>query len=452
MAQLETRASRPLYAGSEPYSFIVGDFNKDGKLDVAVILRSDLNNVAILLGKGDGTFSAPVYYTAGNGPTTLAAGDFRGNGTLDLAVGGMISNAVYVMLGNGDGTFQPAVPFHTRGNPYLAGVGDFNHDGKLDIWTVTVGRSKCDCIEILPGKGDGTFGEPIDTTEQNAEVEVLATGDFNGDGNLDLVASELSYGAQIAILLGNGDGTFRPGATYTTANYAYIAVGKFVTGNDNLDLALAEPEGGEIAIFLGNGDGTFQAGQIIPGVFPAVITLADLNGDGKPDLIVGSGFTANDITTYLGNGDGTFQPGVSYSLGNETALHASGDFNGDHKTDVVVANFDGNSVITLLNTGVVSFSPTTPLDFSKQATGTTSVPQTVTLTNTGAEALHIASMVVKGQFQMTSTCGASVAAGGYCEISVTFSPQSKGAKSGTVILEDSASSKPQVIELAGTGT
>jgi hypothetical protein len=143
---------------------------------------------------------------------------------------------------------------------------------------------------------------------------------------------------------------------------------------------------------------------------------------------------------------------VSYSLGNETAAQASGDFNGDHKTDVVVADFLGNSVITLLNTGVVNFSPTTPLDFSKQATGTTSVPQTVTLTNTGAEALHIASMVVKGQFQMTSTCGASVAAGGYCEISVTFSPQSKGAKSGTVILEDSASSKPQVIELAGTGT
>ena len=111
-----------------------------------------------------------------------------------------------------------------------------------------------------------------------------------------------------------------------------------------------------------------------------------------------------------------------------------------------------SEVIVLLNTGTVSFSPTTPLNFKKQAVGTTSSPQTVRLTNTGTTTLKISSMKATGQFAMTSTCGSSVAPGANCAISVTFSPQSKGAKSGTVTINDSASSKPMVIELSGTGT
>lgn len=110
-----------------------------------------------------------------------------------------------------------------------------------------------------------------------------------------------------------------------------------------------------------------------------------------------------------------------------------------------------NYVEVLLNTGTVTFSPTTPLAFKKQTVGTTSAPQTVTLTNAGKTALKISSMKATGQFGMTSTCGSSVAAGANCAISVTFSPKSKGAKSGTVSINDSASSKPQVIELSGTG-
>ena len=109
-------------------------------------------------------------------------------------------------------------------------------------------------------------------------------------------------------------------------------------------------------------------------------------------------------------------------------------------------------MITLLNTGAISFSPTKPMNFKKQQHGTTSAPQTVTLMNTGKTVLKISSMKAAGQFGVTSTCGASVAAGGTCVISVTFSPKSQGAKSGTVTINDSASSKPQVIELSGTGT
>jgi autotransporter translocation and assembly factor TamB len=157
------------------------------------------------------------------------------------------------------------------------------------------------------------------------------------------------------------------------------------------------------------------------------------------------------LNVLLGNGDSTFKPAMTFPLPGESAAIALGDFNGDHRNDIAVADYLGNAVITLLNTGVARFSPTTPLNFKKQATGTTSAPQTVTLTNTGKAELRIASMKAAGQFAMTSTCEKSVAAGANCTISVTFSPKTQGPKSGTVLIVDSASSKPQVIELSGTG-
>jgi hypothetical protein len=128
-----------------------------------------------------------------------------------------------------------------------------------------------------------------------------------------------------------------------------------------------------------------------------------------------------------------------------------GDFNGDGKTDLATPDQRYDDVIVILNTGVVSFSPTTPLVFKKQAVGTKSAAQKVTLTNTGKTPLTISSIRVAGQFGMTSNCGKGVAAGKSCTISVTFSPQSQGAKAGTVTINDSASSKPMVIELSGTG-
>jgi Abnormal spindle-like microcephaly-assoc'd, ASPM-SPD-2-Hydin len=106
----------------------------------------------------------------------------------------------------------------------------------------------------------------------------------------------------------------------------------------------------------------------------------------------------------------------------------------------------------LLNTGAVSFSPTNLVEFPRQRHGTTSKPQTVTLTNSGKAELKISSMKPTGPFGMTSTCGDAVAAGGNCTISITFSPKTEGEVSGTVSIDDSASSKPQVIALGGTGT
>ena len=179
---------------------------------------------------------------------------------------------------------------------------------------------------------------------------------------------------------------------------------------------------------MGEGNGSFQESVYYDISLPTWVIAQDLDGDGKVDLAASNAGVYHGsppgVTVYKGNGNGTFQKGVFYRAGtNEGGDYvAAGDFNGDGKPDLVVVDEVNGLITTLLNTGVVSFSPTTPLNFKKQAVGTTSPPQTVSLKNTGSKALKIASMKASAEFGVTSTCGASVAAGAKCTISVTFSP------------------------------
>lgn len=177
----------------------------------------------------------------------------------------------------------------------------------------------------------------------------------------------------------------------------------------------------------------------------------DFNGDGKPDLAVTQLSFPAGVNILLGNGDGTFQAPTFYLEGKEANFAAAGDLNGDHEIDLLVNDYTGDS-ITLLNTGVVKFSPNSAVNFPFQLVGTTSPAQTVTLTNTGAQALSIAAMKITSPFHQTNSCGKSVAPGANCKIEITFKPENTNPISGTLTISDSASSKPQVIEVSGTGT
>ena len=455
-----------------PNSVVAADFNHDGAMDFAISSYYPENGgpgIEVFLGNGDGTFKPPIKYVVTNGAGPLAVGDLNHDGNPDLVASSFGSDAVVVLVGNGDGTFQSPVTYATPAGPGPVVLGDFNNDGNLDIATGDQNNIS-PCVGVLLGNGDGTFQEPaIVTYPPYSLPEALAAGNFNGDKNLDLAVTLGFISSDTAqILLGNGDGTFTIGASYTLDPSSLAIVAADLRNIGKTDLVVAQ--GGDLVVLLGNGDGTFQqpveytlGWNFFVVVSSRTVAVGDMDGDGIPDLVTVPQIISNNnnysaVYIFPGKGDGTFgSPEISYPSAYNSAPQglALADFNGDHQLDLTFADefgtHSGISEYVLLNTGNVKFSPITPLSFTNQKHGTTSPPQTVTLTNEGKASLTITSITIRGEFGATSTCGKAVAAKASCTISVTFSPKGAGAFSGTVQINDSASSKPQVIALSGKG-
>ena len=451
LGQFETRGE--FIAQNSPYSIAVGDFNHDGKLDLAVAAGgTNTGNVAILFGRGDGTFRRAVYYTAGPRAVSITAADLNGDGNLDLAVASQ-EGYISILFGNTDGTFQPAVqsPWVPTFEQYVA-TGDFNGDGKLDLVALSL-NNPCKCISVLMGNGDGTFQDAV-ITRPSFAVFTIGVGDFNGDGKLDL-ATAGQFGTQkyINILLGNGDGTFHRGASYPgEGSPASIAVADF-NGDGKLDMAVANSQGVGIRVWMGNGDGTFERGADYQTAFPTWVVATDLNGDGKIDLAVANFLLfSSGVSVFPGNGNGTFQPETFFPAADEPRSLSVGDFNGDGHPDLSLTDYLRDDIVVLLNTGTVSFSPSTALVFASQLIDTISTPQTVTLTNTAKTPLNISSISASGPFRVGGTCSKTVSAGASCEIDATFEPTTMGTATGIITIRDGASSKPQVIQVSGLGT
>ena len=327
-----TFAPQVTYAtGLGPLAITTGDFNGDGNLDLAVTdancipykfgLNCDVRTVSILLGNGDGSFRPHIDYATGTQPSSVAVGDFNGDGKLDLAVTNEQDGTVSVLLGNGDGTFQTQVVYPIANGAQSVIVADFNGDHKLDL---AVGGSQ---VSVLLGNGNGTFQKPL----VSPGTAPLAVADFNGDSKLDLYAGG-------DILLGDGNGTFVLNATYPDAAAAAVAD---LNGDGKPDLVLAQccgvnsSDGYSVAVLLGNGDGTFQAAvEYGTAPFSSALIVADFNGEGKFDLALTdpncdvynlSCSTPGAVSILLGLGDGTFVGGKDYSPGGVSSQQTSGE-------------------------------------------------------------------------------------------------------------------------------
>jgi hypothetical protein len=440
--------------GSGPYAVATGDFNADGKLDLAVANHQG-NSVSILLGKGDGTFQSNVDYATGQFPYSVAVGDFNGDGKPDLAVADYYpGDSISILLGNGDGTFQGHVDYPTSpDDPYGTVVADFNGDGMLDLATTNMNG---DAVSVFLGNGNGTFQAHVDyPTHSNSGGRAIVAEDFNGDGKLDLATADDGSNT-VSILLGNADGTFPSTVQYPAGNSTGGLAAADFNGDGKVDLATANENGNTISVLLGNGDGTFQGHvDYATGSGPFWVAAGDLNGDGVFDLVV-SNVNDDTVSVLLGNGDGTFQTHLDFTTGSSPRWVATGDFNGDGRLDLAVVKSAAVSV--LLQAPAASLSSSS-LTFGNQLVGTTSAPKSVTLTNTGSAALAISTVTLAGahtgDYTMGENCsGATLAPAATCTIGVTFSPTAIGSRTATITITDNDNNvvgATQTISLDGTG-
>jgi hypothetical protein len=432
--------------GYTPVSVAVGDFKNNGKLDLAVVNACGSSpscttgTVSILLGKGDGTFTLGSSFSTGVAPTFVAVGDFNRDGNLDLAVANGTDDTVSILLGDGTGNFTLNSSPATGDNPTWVAVGDFNDDGILDLAVANAGTasSRGDTITVLLGNGDGTFtptgASPIPS--EGYSPVALGVGFFNNSFyNLDLAvanacgtSSACTSGGKVAILTGDGTGAF----TFTSDTSAGSGPSALAVADLNadgkLDVAVADATASAVSILLGDGAGNLSL-QISPappstGATPSSIAIGDFNGDGTLGLVTANQNAANvsvllavpTVALACGAGEPT---GTTCTISPSPGFAASLSF-GSEPADGTL----GPMTLTLTN------GSNLPLSI-------------------GSIALTAGSP----NFTLSSnTCPATLPASEFCTIGVTFSPASQGSHGGFIEITDNAPGSPQLISLTGTGT
>ncbi len=350
--------------GDDPNAVVAADFNNDGNIDLAVVSSSG-NAVSLLTGAGDGTFTvSSTTLATGSDPDSIVAGDFNGDGNIDLVVSNFDSSTVSIFLGNGNGTFGTGTTFSTgtETSPESIAAGDFNNDGNLDVVTADGATAE---VSILLGNGDGSFQTAVPYKCGLTPLQVIVS-DFNQDGNLDLAVTDGGE-PYVVVMLGNGKGTYPNQESFVTDRTPERLVSGDFNGDSYPDIAYTSVVANSVAVLIGSSDGSgkFTSGAMyatgLSGKSPDGIISADFNGDGRSDLaIVNPG--DDNVTVMLGNGDGTFASSTpATTVATAPLAVATGDFNQDGDLDAVAVSATENSVSVLIGEGNGTFK--TPVDY-----------------------------------------------------------------------------------------
>ncbi|MCU0871890.1 MAG: FG-GAP-like repeat-containing protein [Pirellulaceae bacterium] len=340
-------------AGTGPESVIATDFSSDGRLDL-VVANAYGGSLSLLTNLGAGRFSNKTDIVLGGVISYVSAGDLNADGRIDLIAtdqvttnpGGGPASRLLILLNDGNGGFsvQPTIYLGSRAN--ASAVADYNRDGKLDV---AVGSLDSNFVSILLGNGDGTFRPRVDYGASSPRF--LTTADVNRDGRTDLVVASVAGG--VSVLRGRGDGTFEA-AAYTSVGTRVVEVAAGdVNGDGWSDVVTANLDNNTVSLLLNDGTGKFSNFTNLPvGGSPHGVSLFDADHDGDLD-VVSANQNGGSITVLTNNGSGVFARAADIATGPGPQGAAIGDLDGDGADDVAVAQSAGNNVAVLLSRATI---------------------------------------------------------------------------------------------------
>jgi len=352
-----TFAADDYYAtGFFPNTVVVADFDGDGRDDLAVATDDSDRPVTVMPGRGDGTFgSVAPSAPAGLGPApaalsvayrenTLAAGDFNGDGLADIVR--IVFSSLYIQISQGGGRFGPQIPFTAGDTPFGVAVRDLNADGRADVAVANEGSRN---VSVRLGLGDGTLGPELLFAAGFGPSGIIID-DFNADGRPDLAVSNLGD-STVSVLMGRGDGTFDTQRRFTVGSFpSGLASGDF-DGDGFKDLVATNEDSSDVSVLLNRGNGTFGTQtRYGVGAGPHSVVVRDFDLDGRLDIAVanlagGESYQQGAFSVLPGLGDGSFGPEMRFRAGASPMSLAAGDFNGDGRSDLVLANYREGDVV-----------------------------------------------------------------------------------------------------------
>ena len=349
------RAASDSVPTTEDNAIALADFNGDTQLDVALASCDD-NAVAVLLGKGDGSFGDATIVPAGACPASIAVSDFNHDGKPDVAVANFQdpmnqtprTGTVSVLLGNGRGGFGAARAFTVGPAPLAVVAGDVTGNG---IASLAVANLRANTVSVLRGSGTGSFAHAVDLSVGASSFPgpiAVAAGDLNHNGTLDLVVPNRDEDT-VSVLLGNGSGAFSPNSDVEVGDFPVALALGDVDADGNLDVLVLNARSRSVSLLLGTGDGGFTRTDIDAGVTPHAVAVDDFDGDGHLDAFVASS-DYGPLPLLLGSGDGGFDRRIDFTVSDPPAAMAAGDLDGDHRPDLVVMNAIAGTVGVWLNT------------------------------------------------------------------------------------------------------